>query len=882
MVPLNNEKRADRILIGIAFLAILLAVGGFYFDDWMWGSKGRRGNRIGVIVSRTGDVRMKFDNDLKWQRANDGQGLVYNDAVYAGAGGQAVLQVGASRLTVTENTLIVLRRNQDISFLNINYGTFFGKVKKSDKLLIDTGDGKPITLNSTKDSNIVVRRSEGKTRLDVTSGEALVSVSGQQSRLDKSTRLVVGDKSPAQLHPAHLRILKPLKDQVLASDNPSEIDFAWEWDNGKAVPDQERFVLEFSSQPSFQRIHATKTVEGALNTGMSVSRTLSLYYRVRGPGGEVSPPEQVHFVRLESPMILKPLPDTHYEAMASGQGSVDFEFQKPNDQNMTFEISDNPEFRKVLLSEDVKDYVFKKKLPTGRFYVRARTEYSGFHSQWSEARVFNVDRPLEVLKLANHHLPARVQIPNRPYPRELYSASPGKIKSFLANHGLLRRYFAFDSKGIDELTVAIDEKGKKGKTELFVQTDSSWPVSKLAPGQYEYRVMAKKEGFKPSAWSAPKNLEIFDEPPKPQGEVVYGQLNESGMRSATWNFTPLLFAETYDIEISDSPTFQHVLELSSVHPWADTELAQGKYYWRVRARDASGRIISPFSPAYKLKSMPEAVPQFLAKEPMDRAIKRHPADAVSDSGSLSAHVNEVREQAFVKNGWWAWVGTGENYVDYKQSMPGVSTLDAFHRKGPSQYFETGYTADSGIGGLISYQSTPGEFQLSDSSVPIVPNTYRWTTFSVEATSKKESSLTVGDSPIIYGLRAGVQRHQIPFLFLNADGSALELKNNRITTASLGLIAELTKRNWTYYWLSRYQFPFKSSADGASQFSTTPVFAFDGSLGAAYHMTQQLKLGLFWYGQWHQFNFVYGDGTVTNSGFQSLFYSALDLRLGMDF
>jgi hypothetical protein len=104
----------------------------------------------------------------------------------------------------------------------------------------------------------------------------------------------------------------------------------------------------------------------------------------------------------------------------------------------------------------------------------------------------------------------------------------------------------------------------------------------------------------------------------------------------------------------------------------------------------------------------------------------------------------------------------------------------------------------------------------------------------------------------------------------------------MTDASAGLLLEWSRRRWTYYWLMRYQYPLTSKADGASQWSMQPVFAFDGSIGASYNITRQLKLGLFWYGQWHQFNYTYSDGTVVDSGFQSLFYSNVDVRLGIDF
>lgn len=119
------------------------------------------------------------------------------------------------------------------------------------------------------------------------------------------------------------------------------------------------------------------------------------------------------------------------------------------------------------------------------------------------------------------------------------------------------------------------------------------------------------------------------------------------------------------------------------------------------------------------------------------------------------------------------------------------------------------------------------------------------------------------------------------MFLNADAD-LNLKENKMNNASFGLLAEVQRRKWAFYWLTRYQFPFASTAEGSNQYEIKPTFAFDGSIGTSYNLSQRLRLGLFWYGQWHQYNFVYGDADVTNAGFQSLFYSSIDLRLGFDF
>ncbi len=80
---------------------------------------------------------------------------------------------------------------------------------------------------------------------------------------------------------------------------------------------------------------------------------------------------------------------------------------------------------------------------------------------------------------------------------------------------------------------------------------------------------------------------------------------------------------------------------------------------------------------------------------------------------------------------------------------------------------------------------------------------------------------------------------------------------------------------------KYQYPLMVTFSEAGN-TLTPKFAFDGSIGAAYYITPNVKTGLFWYGQWQQFQFTAARGSILNSGSENLFYSAMDFRLGYDF
>ena len=868
---LQKQNRTDRILIAAALAILLIASGAFYFDGWMWGDRRGRGDKIGLLSNRVGDVRMKFEGDLKWQSAARGQDLIYNDSIFAGPGGQAKLALGESEMTVTENTLVVLRRQDQASFLNLSYGSLFGKIAKNEKIVIDTGDGKPIEMKSSDNARIEIKKTrDGQTEFRVTAGTAEVVIDGQKKQLDKTSAAVV-HKTVGQVEKVAIEAIKPKRDQVVYSEAPTRIGFAWRWSNDRMPAAEEDYKVEFSSTPGFEKLHATKLVKGNLQTSLAVTESLGFYYRVRGPRGETSQVERVNFVRLRRPFIVKPALKARFITSPEQPFPVEIEFRRPEKMTVTYQIATESEFKEPLQSETTADVKLVQPLPVGLYYIRARGDLGDGHlTSWTEPAPFTIERKVEMLKLGGAPTQERVLIPNRDYPAPLYSAHPGVVKAHVANSGFLRGFFPLEKGKFDELKLQF--QGAKGTSQEFSQKSTQWPRDKMRPGRYKYRYQVTKQGFLPTPWSAERDLEIAMEPPRPVGEATYGALQKNGQRDARWNFTPLLFAKSYDVQVSSDSSFNSAQMLKVSEAKASTTLPAGEYYWRARARDAQARIISDYSMPYKLA--PQPVEQRLAQKPVE---ERKPA-AVEQTRS---RVERIKESPFVKNGWWAWAGAGYNYVDYRQSVKSRGTVSDHRLKGPSEYLETGFVGANNWGGVFSAKYTPGDVNIDQGDGTNFGASYLWTTISMEGILRKVSKFTLYDIPIVYGLRIGVQQHRTPFVFLDSD-AALQMKSNEMMTASAGILAEWQRRRWTYYWLVRYQYPLSTKADGANTFSIDPKFAFDGSLGLSYNFTQRFKTGLFWYGQWHQFNFIYGDGTQTNQGFQTLFYSNIDLRFGFDF
>ena len=77
--------------------------------------------------------------------------------------------------------------------------------------------------------------------------------------------------------------------------------------------------------------------------------------------------------------------------------------------------------------------------------------------------------------------------------------------------------------------------------------------------------------------------------------------------------------------------------------------------------------------------------------------------------------------------------------------------------------------------------------------------------------------------------------------------------------------------------------YQQALSVGSLFEIVPSIAFDGSLGAFYKFKNNWRVGSFWYGQYHKYDYTSTriDSEDVN-GEMSLFFSNLELRVGYTF
>ncbi len=224
--------------------------------------------------------------------------------------------------------------------------------------------------------------------------------------------------------------------------------------------------------------------------------------------------------------------------------------------------------------------------------------------------------------------------------------------------------------------------------------------------------------------------------------------------------------------------------------------------------------------------------------------------------------------------FWVWIGGGMNFQYYKQSVPNINGEATFQNiQGPTALVNAGTQSET-WGLDLSYKQTPGKMS-SSSTVTVTNGNYNWRTLSAEGLYRKDDN---------WNFRLGFQHHLMPFMALDAASAVLDVKSNSLTMFTVGFNRShfLVSNKLRGEWQMRYQHPLLSGSTDSTSFSVKPKFAFDGSVGSVYSLSDTSRIGLFWYGQWHQYSFDYGSGANAFSGNQTLFYSNIEIRLGFEF
>lgn len=861
--------RTDRVLISIALLLLLLTVGSLVgFDDWFGPLEPvGQGEGIAEVMDGRGDVRVKFSREFQWEKGRNKQKLNYEDAVFSGENSSVNLKIGHSNLRMGEQTLVVLREERQFKTLNLSRGMLTGLIAKDDRLQIETANGEKIQLSASQNTEVAIERRGAKTSVKVLTGRIQVAKEGKVQSLATADKLELVDLRPKKNDP--IRILSPEKGQFYSADARVSVDFSWAYSSGNAASPSEIFVLEFAQDSAFKRITLRESFTG--HTGYSTSLPLpqTFYYRVKDTRGNFSVAKKLTLSRPEIPKIVMPYPDREFLTHRGELASVllALQFSQPGGR-ARLQLARDAEYKEMVLDEILTVQQKSLKLDVGSYFVRARAEFEADQiiSDWSETVAFSVREKVNPLDIKRAQLRNHVLIPNLNYASSLYGANKATVQNYLAT-GLVFQNFFEDLK-FAEHRLMVKRRDQDNESEGI--SGGQYPSNWIYPGLADlvYHVEAADGTRFPA-----RNHRLLIEMEAPN------QLNE---KNGLLSWSRILFAEGYEAEVRGVGGFKDRIQVTK--NWVAPVLAaDSPFSFRVRALGQKGIPISGWSAEHRFRT-PRPEPEIIQSENIlgekEESVERKPAQ---DDATKMVRVKRERKadeaSLWEKIGGWLWGGTGYNFVNVRQTIANTADVEYKNSKGPSAYLEAGWMGRGKFGAVVSYKRTPGEVTIAN--YPVNKRDFVWTTSSAEGLWATPWRMKIFDIPVLWTLRAGVQAHYFPFLYVDTGNQLIQGTNNMVT-GTIGFLTETMTKKLRYYWSMRYQQPLTSGSEGGNSFTVTPVIAFDGSLGASYNFNPRWKAGAFWYGQLHSYQFNYVSATQSNAGVQNLFYSNMELRLGVDF
>jgi hypothetical protein len=311
-------------------------------------------------------------------------------------------------------------------------------------------------------------------------------------------------------------------------------------------------------------------------------------------------------------------------------------------------------------------------------------------------------------------------------------------------------------------------------------------------------------------------------------DVIESNSNSEFKLHLTWEFNAPF--DSFEIEVARDAGFQSSVEnKKSLSTEADLSIREsGELYWRVRAlhhlnphpswsmvrsfvpkapqAPSPAPSLSPASvPIVQVTPVPTPVlPERILKEashPRLPAQEVKPPEeptpsfekptqlnaedeAASETSTQIAKATPVPDVILAKDSpeknmakFWFWLGIGENYQFYQQTIPSFGGDAKFQNiKGPAWLGRIG-TQATHWGIDFSYKDTPGEIKSSDTT-KVENGQYHWKTFTGEGLYRLSSSSHLN-------FRLGAQYHLVPFMRFRTSDETFEARQNSLTMATAG-------------------------------------------------------------------------------------------------
>ncbi len=269
--------KKDLRVIGFVILIILTFSYLFYYDMNKRIDFGDR-KVIGNIYFKNNVVQRKLDDQVVWERMDNGSPLTNKDTIRSEAFSDALIRLAdGTEINIDENSMFNLDLTGDKPSLEFSGGSL--QVKKGtskESSIVIKSQGNEIDVQS---GGLKLEKSANKKDLNVfvESGSTKIKKGGKEVEVESGKKAEIAEGKEIAVTRVPIRLLTP-ESQALFLVEPGQgsakVPFSWTLDNGFENP-----VIEVSRSPQFKSNVIEQKVNGDSFTGSLTDGTF--YWRIK-------------------------------------------------------------------------------------------------------------------------------------------------------------------------------------------------------------------------------------------------------------------------------------------------------------------------------------------------------------------------------------------------------------------------------------------------------------------------------------------------------------------------------------------------------------------------------------------------------------------------
>ena len=247
------ERSDKKILFWATALFLLSSLSFSTYDthiaEWLQPVNKNR-KQIGTVTYIKKDVRRRTSDVFSWGTLSDERPIYEGDTVFTGDASEVVITTeNGEKITVAENSLVVLKSGKDSITIDIGFGSVTGEAIAGRKIIVSS-DNQLSEINAD----------DAKVKVDAGAGG----------------KLLVNRENNFQI-----LALSPLSDERIRSKKNLPVSFRW-----KSLRKVTRQKLMISTDRDFKSALVNVPVKGNTHTSFNLPADQKLYWKILAEGGE--------------------------------------------------------------------------------------------------------------------------------------------------------------------------------------------------------------------------------------------------------------------------------------------------------------------------------------------------------------------------------------------------------------------------------------------------------------------------------------------------------------------------------------------------------------------------------------------------------------------